>query len=60
MDGEDGALSKLASYFSEGKVKQPLDFDYKTGGKQPVLVIKNRNYEQKFFKENSKVAMETE
>lgn len=60
LDGENGALANLASYFVEGKVKQPLEFDYKTGGSMPVLVIKNRNYEQKFFKENGKPASDVE
>lgn len=60
LDGENGALAQLASRFVEGKVKQPLEFDFKTGGTTPVLVVRNRNYEQKFFKETPKADLEAD
>lgn len=60
LGGEEGALAQLAAHFVDGKVKQPLEFDYKTGGDAPVLVIKNRNYEQRFFKESGRSPNDTE
>lgn len=60
LDGESGALAKLAARFVEGKVKQPLEFDYKTGGTTPVLIIKNKNYEQRFFKDSGSAPTDAE
>ena len=51
LDGETGALAQLAALYGEGRVKQPLEFDLKTGGAVPVLIIRNKSYEQRFFKE---------
>ncbi len=51
LGGEDGVLSQLAGLFGEGSVKQPLEFELKTGGSSSVLIIRNKTYEQKFFKE---------
>lgn len=53
LEGENGVIAQLADLFGEGKVKQPLEFELKMGGTQRVLIVRNKTYEQRFFKESN-------
>lgn len=53
LEGENGVLAQIAELFNYESVKQPLDFEFKTGSLNKVLEVKNATYQQRYFLENN-------